>query len=418
MSNQKDKPRIPKRINPMFGPSNYNKQLPSWKTSLFNTLENKPSLLSKVYKQKQRILKPFVSQEENKGSQLDTLTDSYKKQYGQNQKMFDEVERQVNELKKTLKEKQEAFEKYQRLDEIKNSFDQLESINSNKFITSVDKLTNRMNTFKGVFFHLEELIKQIETIKTKENQVLRKESVANIKKIQEREGQIKTFKKQLQQLIEKSQEWMNQGLERVYGYSDIQHYVLELVNFINEHYKHMISLKEVVGTCSVAFQDLSVHVKDVLYAIESCLISSSRIKTLVSDIKLNAQVQRYSFNVIFKSIEVLEAMTNEFIQNEMNLNQKVENMGQEQIPSKNTIRLRLRTTPVAVDKPLMDLKIEEKDKTAKNSSTRIKSDHDQIRKRKKFRKLSNVQKANSILFDSDEEMEKRIERVIMLEPKQ
>ncbi|KAG1447932.1 hypothetical protein G6F56_009102 [Rhizopus delemar] len=113
-------------------------------------------------------------------------------------------------------------------------------------------------------------------------------------------------------------------------------------------------------------------------------------------------------------------MTNEFdVQNEMNPNQKkVEDMVQKQIPLKNTIRLRLKTTPVAVEKPLMDLKIEGKNKTAKNSSTRIKSDHDQIRKRKKFRKLSNVQKTNSILFDSDEEMEKRIERVIMLEPKQ
>ncbi|RCH92428.1 hypothetical protein CU098_009560, partial [Rhizopus stolonifer] len=362
MPNEKDEPRIPRRINPMLRPSNYNKQLPSWKTSLFNTLENKPSLLSKAYKQKQRILKPFVGQEENKESQLDILTDSYKKQHSQNQKVLDEVERQANELKKTLQERQEALEKYQRLDEIKKSFDQLESISNNQFITSVYKLKNRINTFKDVFFHLEELIKQIEIIKTKENQVLRKESIDKIKKIQEREKHIKTFKKQLQQLIEKSQEWVNQRLERVYGYSNTQHYALELVNFINEHYKHMISLKEVVGTYSATFRDLSVHFKDVLYAIESCLISSSRIKTLVSDIKSTAQVQKDSFNAIFKSIEDLEAMTNEFdVQNEMNPNQKkVEDMVQKQIPLKNTIRLRLKTTPVAVEKPLMDLKIEGK----------------------------------------------------------
>ncbi|CEI86790.1 hypothetical protein RMCBS344292_01218 [Rhizopus microsporus] len=260
-----------------------------------------------LFKQKMPVTKPSFPLEFD--NTIEMLADSCRKKAAEKEKAYVKASLEIEELKKQLREEQSKLEMYKNKQELTKELAEIGLIRSNYIKTKLDKLIERMDTFKCIFTSLEDMLKQIERAKEAQkdgDNSLREACLLNIKRDNQRIANIRDCKQRLVQLRQYDQ-WDNlQDLK--HSQAIVQQDIIELTHSLSEHQQKIDTLRMSLEAQQYSLQGLTTEMKRFLQDLSVHVSSANNKGVLIQHIKSTMETHQESLKNLLGHIDDLQVM--------------------------------------------------------------------------------------------------------------
>ncbi|CEI94222.1 hypothetical protein RMCBS344292_08437 [Rhizopus microsporus] len=266
-----------------------------------------------LFKQKIPVTKPSSPLEFD--NTIEMLADSCRKKAAEKEKAYVKASLEIEELKRQLREEQSKLEIYKNKQELTRELAEIGLIRSNYIKAKLDKLIERMDTFKCIFTSLEDMLKQIEKAKEAQkdgDNSLREACLLNIKRDNQRTAKIEDCKQRLVQLRHYDQ-WDNlQDLK--HSQAIVQQDIIELTYSLSEHQQKIDALRMSLEAQQYSLQGLTTEMKRFLQDLSVHVSSANNKGVLIQHIKSTMKTHQESLKNLLGHLDDLQKAAEDLLE--------------------------------------------------------------------------------------------------------